>query len=276
MHMTRNILPRSIPFLLVLMMSYVTAYGEQATPPGLDGITKPISDLQLSFVQPGKVQRIDVKEGDAVHGGDTLMQMEDEIELIHLKIQKASAANRVPIDMARTDLLQKQKDLRNLKAAQAKGAVTQWEVDHALLAVDAARLSLKLKEFENEQDRLKVESIVQTIKNLTLVSPADGRVEEINLEPGESVQALAPLIRIVRTNPLRIDLAVPLDQAKALTLGQQTVVHFADATELTGVITKKATVADAAATTLNIRIEVQNPQERPAGERVRVTFSRHQ
>ncbi len=245
---------------------------EQYPAEALDGISKSISDVELSFVQPGKIREIMVKEGDLVHIGDILVQQADEVEAIQLKIHKSRSGNMLPIHLAEVDLLQKQKDLENLKRAEAKGAITRWEIDHALLAVDTALLTLKIREFEHNQDVLMLDSLVESIKRLTLVSPLEGIVEEINIEPGETVQALMGVVRIVRINPLRIDLPVPIDKTIGLTKGQKAIVGFADGDELQGEIVKISSIADAAAATLEVTLEVPNPKERPAGERVTVVF----
>lgn len=238
----------------------------------LDGITRAISDIQLSFVQPGKISEILVQEGDLVRIGDVLMRQADEIEAVQLKIFQSRSGNTLPIRLAEIDLLQKRKDLESIRAAEKKGAVTRWEVDHAVLAVDTALLTAKIREFEQQQDSLKLESIKESIKRLTLVSPLEGTVEEISIEPGETVQALAPVIRVVGINPLRIDLPVPVERAKGLSPRQNATIGFTDGTEQQGQIVKISSVADAAASTLEVKIEVPNPTARPAGERVTVVF----
>lgn len=251
------------------------ALGESAgtaSQAGYDGISKAISDIEMSFVQPGKIRGIKVKEGELVRVGDILMQQADEVEVAQLQVLESKATNKLPIRLAQVDLLQKKKDLETMRSAGEKGAVTSWEIDHAVLAVDTARLTLKLREFEHEQDVLKLATVTESIKRLTLTSPLAGIVEKISVEPGETVQALMPVIRIVRINPLRIDLPVPVAAAKALRSGRRAQVRFTDGEELAGEIVKIASIADAAATTLEVTLEVRNPKERPAGERVTVKF----
>ena len=173
--MIRGRLPIYYVILICIMANTYLAIGEEFAQ-GFDGITKPVSDIELSFAQPGNVQEIMENEGDEVQPGDILMHMDDEIELIQQKILKGRAENRGVIELPRTDLLQKQKDLEKISEAYDKGAVTQWEVDHAAIAVDSALLKLKIKEFEKSQDVLKLESLVGKIKKLTLVSPTYSRV----------------------------------------------------------------------------------------------------
>lgn len=237
---------------------------------GVDGITKPFADLELSFVQPGTIVSIFVEEGMEVAVGDPLIKQNDEIELIQKRILKARSENKVPANLAEKELLQKRKDLAKIKEAHAKGAITQWEVDHAALAVDTALLTLKIREFERSQDTLQLDSLVASIKNLTLHSPIAGRIEEVMVAVGETVRALSPVVRIIDVDPLIIDLPTPMDQVRQLAKEQIVRVRFPDGVELDGEVMNISGVADAAATTLDVTIKVNNPLARPAGERVTV------
>ena len=114
---------------------------------------------------------------------------------------------------------------------------------------------------------LKLESLNGQIKRLTLKSPIVGTVEEILVERGETIQAMSPVARLVQIDPLVINLPVPVNQAVELKIGQIGMVTFLDATELTGKITHIASIADAAATTLAVTLQVDNKDRRPAGER---------
>lgn len=255
----------------VITASSVSLFAEEVVPP-LDGITKPVSDVELSFVQPGKIQMVLVAKGDVVEPGETLVTLDDEIEQIQKKILSDRSQNRVPIDLAKVELAQNKKNLVNVQRAHEKGATSEWEVDHAALAVDTALLNLKVREFEHSQDTLKLESLVGQIERLSITSPIKGIVEDILVERGETVQAMVPVVRLVDIDPLIIELAVPVEQAVELTVGQSAVVTFLDSTELEATITHIATIADAAATTLTVTLLVENNERRPAGERVTVVF----
>jgi multidrug efflux pump subunit AcrA (membrane-fusion protein) len=109
---------------------------------------------------------------------------------------------------------------------------------------------------------------------MRLVSPIAGKVEMISLQAGESAEAQAPVVRVVSTDPLWVDVYVPLDQAAHLTIGETARV----ASNPTGPPASKgkvihiASVAEAASNTLLVRLEVPNPSAQPAGERVYIIF----
>jgi RND family efflux transporter MFP subunit len=237
-----------------------------------EAITKPSADISLSFVQHGKVHEMAVREGDRVAAGDLLASLEGEVEEVQYQLLTARANDTTIIKIARAELLQKEKDLQKMEEAQRNGAVTDWEVDHARLTAETALLEVKLAEFEHAQDQLKHKEFKTALNNLHLKSPIQGIVEEVKIEKGESVQALVPVIRIVNIENLLIDIAVPISRAKALTYNQKAGIKFADEEQVQGKIDNIASVADSAANTLLITVIAPNPGNRPAGERVTVSF----
>jgi Cu(I)/Ag(I) efflux system membrane fusion protein len=113
---------------------------------------------------------------------------------------------------------------------------------------------------------------------MSLKSPIDGITEKLEVETGESVNALEDVVRIVQINPLWIETPVPLEKAGDLRYGDKTRVIFPgpEETSLEGTIVFIGAVADAASRTLRVRIQVPNRSLRPAGEHVRIVFSTSQ
>ncbi len=239
---------------------------------GIEAITRPSADVDLSFVQSGKIGQILALEGSTVKAGSIIMRQDDTVEKVQFSILSAKAKDRTKIEIAQAQLDQKAKDYEKMEWAHKRGAVTDWEVEHARLEQKTALLALKLAEFNHHQDKLKLDELSAIMKNLVLVSPIDGVVEENFVENGESVHALAPVMRIVNIEYLYMDVAVPLFKAKELSLQQEVEIKTLDETVLQGSITHIPAVADAAANTLKVRIKVSNPSGRQAGERVTVNF----
>lgn len=153
--------------------------------------------------------------------------------------------------MATVELGQTKVDLKRFEEAKAKGAATEWETEHTRL----------------KHDQLNIE-----VELMRLVSPLTGRVEEVAIEPGEAAQPLTPVIRVVKTDPLWIDVPVPLAQARGLRPNGTARVTFPGKRQAAGRIVHVSSVADAASGTLRVRVEVPNPSRRPAGEHVTVSF----
>jgi RND family efflux transporter MFP subunit len=241
----------------------------------VQAISTPSADITLSFVVPGRIANVSVKQGDFVIKGQVLAYLDDQPEKIQAQQYKVQAGDKTKILSAEAELAQKKLDLKKVEMAKAKGAASDWEIEHLILSVRVAELSLKAAILEQEQYQQRYAQALSQLERMRLVSPIAGRVEKVTVETGEAVNTLGPLIQVVKIDPLWMDVPVPLAQAKKLALGQDVRVLFPGAAageSSNGRIIHIAAVADAASDTLGIRIEVANPDNRPAGERVTVAF----
>ena len=240
----------------------------------IQAVTRPSADIMLSFVQPGRIAHVYFKEGDSVKAGDVLVQLDDAVERAQLAQIKAESENTTQIRASEASLAQRRVDLMKLERAAARNAATELEVEHAKLNVRIAELSLELAKFEHEQAKRKYHEQSVRVENMRIKSPIDGRIEKIQVETGESVNALADVIQVVQIDPLWIDVPVPLAEAGTLANGKTVRVEFPGPKKASseGTIVFIAAVADAASGTLRVRVEVPNKAKRPAGEHVVVSF----
>lgn len=242
----------------------------------VQAISVPSADITLSFVVPGRLSEVSIKEGDFVPKGKVLACLDDQPERIQAQQYKVQAGDKTKILSAEADLAQKKLDLKKVESAKAKGAASDWEIEHLMVNVRMADLALKAAILEQELNQHRYTQAMSQLERMRLVSPIAGRVEKLSVETGEAVNALGAVVQLVKIDPLWIDVPVPLAQAKKLALGQNVRVQFPDAEgapSSKGKIIHIAAVADAASDTLGIRIEVPNPHNRPAGERVSVAFA---
>lgn len=243
----------------------------------LQGITVPNADVTLSFVVAGRVSKVMVQAGHTVEKDQLLVRLYDEPERIQCQQLKMLSEDRTKIDAAKAELDQKRVDLKKVQQAMAKGAASNWEVEHLNLSVRIAELSLQSAILEQNQYTRRYKHSLSQLERMHLAAPIAGLVEEVSVEVGESIGTLGPVVRIVQNDPLWIDVPVPLVDALELSPGQTALVTF-PGTSMTeqatkGRIINMSAVADAASETLRVRVEVPNPQKRPAGERVTVDFS---
>ena len=262
-------------FLLILSIAIPAVSNQADFETAVAAITAPSADVMLSFVQPGRVAEINIKEGQSVKAGQVLVQQDDAVERARLAHLEAASQNTLNIQAGQASLAQKQVDLKKLEKAASLNAATALEVEHARLDVKVADLSVKLAVFEHEQAQRKFDEAKIQIDNMSLKSPIDGIIEKLEVETGESVNALEDVVRVVQINPLWIDTPVPLEKARDLRDGDKTRVIFPSPkeTSLEGTIVFIGAVADAASSTLRVRIQVPNSSLRPAGEHVRIIFN---
>ncbi|CAB5105796.1 hypothetical protein D3OALGA1CA_3942 [Olavius algarvensis associated proteobacterium Delta 3] len=261
--------------LLSVIVWLALSGSPSAEPLEVQAITKPSADITLSFIVPGRMAEIRVKEGDVVHKDQLLAYLDDEPERIQAQQLKIQAADRNRILSANAEFAQKKVDLEKLKAARNKGAASDWEIEHMGLSVRIAELSLAAAKIEREQYQRRYAQALSQLQRMRLASPSAGRVEKVFVETGEAVEKLGPVIHLVKIDPLWLDVSVPLIYAPPLALEQSVLVTFPGGEtggSGTGRIIHISSVADAASDTLLVRIEIANPAGRPAGERVVVGF----
>ncbi len=260
-------------FLCVSCMVVLPA-GDVVVADDIEAITRPSKDVTLSFVHPGRIAEVLVKDGQYVNPGQVLVRQDDLAEQAQLAYLKAQAEDTIRIKAAKAQLDQKKVDLKKIRWASKQGAATELEVEHARLDVTIAELSLELSRFQHEQDKRKYQEAKLRVERMRLKSPIAGRVERVFVETGESVDSLSEVVRVVNIDPLWIDVPAPVRQARRLKTDQVARIAFdkAGKDKFKGKIIHIASVADSASDTLNVRVELPNPTRRPAGERVFVRF----
>jgi RND family efflux transporter MFP subunit len=105
--------------------------------------------------------------------------------------------------------------------------IARAELDAAVsqLAVADGRYQDAIEEVRNRQAillqrRSELEIARQQLADTTIVSPIDGAVSERQAAVGQYLPAGAPVVTLVRTDPLRLRLAVPEREAGLVRVGQ--------------------------------------------------------
>jgi RND family efflux transporter MFP subunit len=265
----------SIIFIIAIILPSISLSGELKIESEISAFTVPSADVTLSFINPGRIDQVNVKVGSRVKARQILVKQDDDAEQAQLSIIKAQSEDTSQIEAAEASLDQKKVYLKKLKWAFEKVSATELEIEKAQLDVKIAELQLKIARFENNQNKKKYKEAKIRVDNMRLRSPIAGRVEKVDVEVGESIDGLADAVRIISTNPLWIDVPVPLELSKTLKRNQAVNVIFLDNTQkiVDGKIVFISSNADSASNTLMVRIEVPNSSDRPAGEHVNVSFS---
>ena len=239
----------------------------------IKAITSPSLDLTLSFTRAGRVEKVLVRPGQKVRAGSLLACLENSVERKQLALLKAQADDTTALTAAETRLRRAKSDLEKIEKAYAAKAAPRRELEEAQLDADMARLELDAARFQHAQDTGKYEKAQLDLLRMQLLSPADGEIEEVIVKAGESVDALAPVLRLVSVNPLWIDAPVPLKIGRRLKAGSNALVQLPGVDKpAAGKVIHVSRVADPASETLEVRVELPNPSARFAGEHVTVTF----
>ena len=241
----------------------------------IEAVTHPSYDGLLSFPVTGRVLEVPVKVGQRVKKGDLLVQLDDRVELARLEQLEEQSKNDVRVKAAEAQQAQKALELRRVKTLHEKRAATDTELEQAILDHKINGYAVDLAVFELAQAGLQYKEMNRQIKRMKIIAPCDGVVEELKVEKGESLEQAQDVVRLVKIDPLWVDIPVPLKIANTLKPGDTIKIYFDETLKDSreGKIVHIAVVADAAVDAMIVRVEIQNSKSRPAGTRVWAEFS---
>ena len=205
----------------------------------------------LSAKVPGRLQRLDVDIGSVLRQGDLVAQIEPRDYDLGLQeaaaaLAQARTAVGLPLEgdndqiefervttvrQAKAVLEEATKDNRErVKSLSASGIASQSEVD----TVEAAYTVALMHESALEDARGRMATVAQRraefelarkrLADASVRAPFDGAVQARPATVGEYVAVGAPIVQLVKTDPLRLRLEVPERECIQVRTGQ--VVHL--------------------------------------------------
>jgi RND family efflux transporter MFP subunit len=243
------------------------------------GYTRPSQDSVMSFTFPVEIAEILVKGGQRVARGDVLVRGRDEEYRHQRDIQKIMAESDLDVQRAQAQLDQAQVELDNFNQAKRRGgAVSQVEFDRAETTVKLRTAELAIAKREREQHGVQLAMRESQLERLTMRAPFDGRVDRISGDVGVVKRETDPVLRVVSTDPMWIDISPPTRETLMLGTkhGDPAWVFLdvpAEPKVLVGKVIEVAPDADFGADTRRVRVELVNPQDWPTGVAAWVRFS---
>ncbi len=249
-------------------------------------VTTARHDLKLAMTVPGRVAEISVKVGDRVKAGDPLIRLDDQASKALVDLHALRAESTVSIEAAEAEMKLADVEERRVREAFEKDAAGHFEVERAALQTNLARLRLLQAREAHQQAQAQLAQAKIDHAHFTLRAPMAGVIEDIAVSPGETVEQLKPVLRLVVTDPLQIDAHVPTSLTTGLTTSSRVFVVSRDdaptpqspgapaaaAAPRQARIVHIAQVADARSNTRMVRLELPNPGNLPAGSHMLVYF----
>ncbi len=260
-----------------------TPFGETVT---ANGTLAAFDQTTASVKVAGRLRSISVDLGSVVRRGQTIAQVEPED--YRLRVQQAEAAlgqararvglspsgNDDRINLEQTGTVREAKAVldaaRNQRERAAKlaeqGIVARSEFDtaNADFKVAQSRYQDAVEEIRNRQAllaqrRSELALARQQLADTTVHAPLDGIVQEKNASVGEYLAAGAPVVEIVRMNPLRLRAEVPERDAASVRSGQNVRVSVeGDGNVYIGQIKRLSPVITQQSRMLLVEADVQN------------------
>jgi RND family efflux transporter MFP subunit len=240
-------------------------------------VTKPIHDLELAFPTSGRIETMGVEIGDAVTAGQVIAELENSDIEAQIALAQLRASNQASVDAARSERDLAKEILSRIESAHADGGANPKELLDARTKLVRAEADLVKAEQLLQEARLEEREHQARLERTRLVAPFAGTVEDVRVEAGGAIDELAAVVRLVDTSTLRVDVAVPVDLANAISVDDRFAVRYRDlemgSKERVGRVTSLARVADAGSRMRVIRLEMPNPEGHPAGVPVEVDLT---
>ncbi|MEM7487597.1 MAG: efflux RND transporter periplasmic adaptor subunit [Pseudomonadota bacterium] len=177
-------------------------------------------DGQVAARVEGSVASVEVVEGASVVAGEPMIRLDTELLDILLRRAEAEVAvaeaglvvARTRVDTTRTafDRVAGLEGTAAFSSGRFDDAQGQFLEAEGQLAEAAARLAVA--------EAARAEA-AYNLERATIVAPFDGTVLEMLVNPGEFIQAGAPVVRLLDTSTLEVEASVPAQYIDLMTPG---------------------------------------------------------
>jgi multidrug efflux pump subunit AcrA (membrane-fusion protein) len=192
--------------------------------------TKPSEERALAFSSPGLVVKVNVKQDEPIKVGQVLAEQDVSVEKANKAMYEIEANSAVEEEYAIADVELKKVELARKEKLfnQGNKAINQLELDEARLNVKRAEASVKIAQQKRQTAAAQAGIEQAKIDLKRIVSTVDGFVQKLDTQPGEvaSSQIEKPAIRVVKSDPLWIDVNFPAATAAKIKPGQAMQVRY--------------------------------------------------
>lgn len=244
----------------------------------VSGLVKPIEEAEVAARDAGAVAVIEVHEGQTVAAGQLLVQL-DEVQAKleaertkrELDVAVKRARNDAPVrfaqqslEVARKDLERAESTIKDFPSAVSRTELDQFQlgVQRSQTAVEQARAELELAELQRLVKQAEAELAAHRVEQRKIAAPFAGVVAEIYKRRGEWATAGDRVVRLLRTDRLRVEAFVPAQSVQPDLAGRPATIETADGATLKGKIVFVSPENDPVGGQVRIWAEVDNPEGR--------------
>jgi membrane fusion protein (multidrug efflux system) len=197
----------------------------------IQGRIDAIENINVSPKMAGLVTKVNVKEGDEVHAGSVLAEIDDQLIKQNMEELKSSLS-------LSTTVYEKQKSLWDRKIGS--------EIQYLTAKNQKETLERKLETLEEQLDMCKIKA------------PFNGTVDMVSLRVGQSVAPGMPSIRVVNLSKLKAKADVAEAYASKVKVGNDVVVVFPDLNkEIKATISFVGEVIDPLNRTFSVEVKLE-------------------
>jgi RND family efflux transporter MFP subunit len=211
------------------------------------GEVRPRIETRAGFQVGGRMTQRLVEVGQAVKQGQTLATVDPQ------DYRLAAEASEAARTSAQADRDQQRADYKRFQDLQAKGFISQADLDRRKASLDAA-------EARYAQTAANAQATGNQAGYAVLRAPHDAVVTAIDAEVGQVVSAGQSVVRLAQTGEKEVVIGIPEQQLALLRQASDIEVRlWAGGAPLKGKLRELSPVADPATRTFPARIALVNP-----------------
>jgi len=232
-------------------------------------LIEPEEVVELGSPVIGVLESIFVERGDRVEKNQLVAQLMDRVEVRAMELARSRAKDQSELQSAIAASEHAKREQQRVESMRNKKLVSRQVVDKAITEASLAEHKLEQARANLKNSKLEHKLAMAQLNQRALRSPISGVVTDRYLSPGQRVQDQA-VLKIVRIDPLRVEVIVPAEHYNRFKPGQTATVT----PQLGGFGPEQAEIKivdrmiDPGSNTFRITLELPNPEHKiPAGAR---------
>jgi len=171
------------------VMTVLPMNRQESAVKNFSGVVKENSTVSLSFRTPGQIMRILVKEGSHVSQGQLVATLDTK-------------DYQLQVDAAQTQYDQLKNEVERLRKLYEANSLSGNDYEKATSGL--------------EQLRIKLQNAKNQLSYTQLKAPVSGTIQKVNFEPSEMVSAGLPVMDLIDTRSMEVEVNIPNDVYRLL------------------------------------------------------------
>jgi len=195
---------------------------------GFLGVVVTREAVDVAAETSGRIESVAVRVGDVVSRGDVLARL-DTRELQQDLGMARSSLTAAHAEVTRIRSQVQEADTRYRRRSDLPDIFSKEELEAAKMEMETAAATLEAAEARAAEQETQVEQLRSRLQRAEIRAPFEGTVSLRYLDPGATVLAGSPVVRLLSTEELLVRFAVPPESVESLELGDTVEVAIEDA-----------------------------------------------
>ncbi|UCE17953.1 MAG: efflux RND transporter periplasmic adaptor subunit [Gemmatimonadota bacterium] len=216
------------------------------------GTIRPFRQAYVASEASGRITRVNFEVGQHVEIGELLVQLDEE--LLSLGADQAEAQKM----QAKATYEKAVKDLERNEKLYSEGSITEFELETARVNEQVSKSNYLLAEASLKMAK-------RQLSDTRIASPISGEVAERSVDVGETVAPGTPVVKIVETDRLRVNIGLSAEQIVKVRKGQgvELTVEAYPGIPFEGKVFTVGPEASPDTRTFPVEILIQNSRDHP-------------